>query len=227
MYITTIINKCLQFFLAGQVRVMKRGALHIDWSSSFSTESEFEGMNFIKRNSYFSGKLGYGTYIGPNCNIGANIGRFSSVAPYVTTNHGVHPYTSPFVSTSPFFFSVANYNGPSFAKKQMFEEIKPIPNIGNDCWIGQGCFIAGGVQIGDGAVVLAGAHVVEDVPPYAIVGGVPAKIIRYRYDERTIKFLLKSEWWNMDVHWLQEHWMLLNDIDSFIAYFQKEKNIVF
>lgn len=60
--------------------------------------------------------------------------------------------------------------------------------IGSDCWIGTGVFLVGGIVIGNGAVVLAGAVVTKDVPPYAIVGGVPARILRYRYDEETINF---------------------------------------
>ena len=75
----------------------------------------------------------------------------------------------------------------------------------------------------DGAVVLAHAVVTKDVPPYAIVGGVPAKVIGYRYDEDTIDFLLKVKWWNKDKKWFKEHWELLCDIDKMKTYFN-EKN---
>lgn len=71
--------------------------------------------------------------------------------------------------------------------------------------------------------MLAGAVVTKDIPPYAIVGGVPAKIIRYRYDEETIAFLLRIKWWDMPEDWLKENWRLLNDMDKLKAYFQKQQ----
>ena len=71
--------------------------------------------------------------------------------------------------------------------------------------------------------MLAGAVVTKDVPPYAIVGGVPAKIIRYRYDEETIAFLLRIKWWDMPEDWLKENWRLLNDMDKLKAYIQKQQ----
>jgi acetyltransferase-like isoleucine patch superfamily enzyme len=71
-------------------------------------------------------------------------------------------------------------------------------NIGNDVWIGHGALILPGVSIGDGAVVGAGAVVTTDVPPYAIVGGIPARIIRYRFSEEVISKLLAIQWWLWD-----------------------------
>jgi hypothetical protein len=72
-------------------------------------------------------------------------------------------------------------------------------NIGNDVWIGSGVFIKGGVTIGDGVIIGAHSVVVKDVPPYAIVGGVPVKIIKYRFDEKTIAKLLELKWWQYDI----------------------------
>ncbi|WP_255326943.1 CatB-related O-acetyltransferase [Pseudomonas juntendi] len=69
--------------------------------------------------------------------------------------------------------------------------------IGSDVWIGAQVTIMAGVTIGHGAVIATGAVVTGDVPPYAIYGGVPAKLIKYRFDEATIVRLLKSEWWRM------------------------------
>ena len=87
--------------------------------------------------------------------------------------------------------------------------------IGSDCWIGEGVFLVGGIEIADGAMVLAHAVVTHNVPPYAIVGGVPAKIIGYRYDDETIQFLLKVQWWNKPIQWLKENWELLSDLKKF------------
>ena len=75
--------------------------------------------------------------------------------------------------------------------------IKPC-EIGNDVWIGDNVFIKSGVKIGDGAVVGAGAVVTKDVPPYAVVVGVPARVIKYRFDEKTIAELLELKWWDLD-----------------------------
>jgi len=68
--------------------------------------------------------------------------------------------------------------------------------IGNDVWIGYEAVIMAGVTIGDGAIIGARAVVTKDVPAYAIVGGIPAKLIRKRYSDNTIKALLKTQWWN-------------------------------
>lgn len=165
--------------------------------------------------------MGYGSYIGPNCEITAEIGRFSSIAPFVRTNNGIHPYTKPYATTCPMFYSTHKQNGHCFADQMLFKEFKSIPKIGNDCWIGENVFICGGVKIGDGAVALAGAVIAEDVPPYAIVGGVPAKLIKYRYDEETISFLLDFQWWNKDFKWFQVNWNLLNDIEKLKQFHNK------
>lgn len=190
-----------------------------DFTCNIGKNSIFEGANKIYPNAKFSGSMGYGSYVGHNAEIAAIIGRFTSIAPYVRTNYGTHPYTSPYATTCPMFFSTHKQNGHSFANKMMFDEFKPKPQIGNDCWVGENVFICGGVKIGDGAVVLAGAVITEDIPPYALVGGVPAKIIKYRFDESTIKFLLDFQWWNKDIQWLQTNWNLLNDIETLKKYY--------
>lgn len=191
-----------------------------DTSVTISLNSEFEGMNKLHPNSFFNGSLGFGSYIGGESSIIGKVGRYSSIAPNVKVNPGEHPFQSPFVSTSPVFVSLRKQNGGTFVEKQYFDEIRyaDLENrfavvIGNDCWIGQGAFIVGGITIGDGAVVLAHAVVTKDVPPFAIVGGVPAKILKYRYDDETIKFLLNFKWWDKDVQWLKKNVNKMHDID--------------
>ena len=91
--------------------------------------------------------------------------------------------------------------------------------IGNDVWIGANVSILPGVYIGDGAVIAAGAVVTKDVEPYAIVGGVPAKVIRYRFSPKEIYILLKIKWWDWSVEEVERNIELLYDPVKFIAAF--------
>jgi carbonic anhydrase/acetyltransferase-like protein (isoleucine patch superfamily) len=72
--------------------------------------------------------------------------------------------------------------------------------IGNDVWSGFGSVVSPGITVGDGAIIAAGAIVTRDVPPYSIVGGVPAKVIKYRFDEPDREALLRIRWWD----WAEE-----------------------
>jgi len=85
--------------------------------------------------------------------------------------------------------------------------------IGNDVWVGWNAMIMSGVTIGDGAVIGAGSVVTKDVEPYAIVGGTPARIIKKRFDDETIKRLLEIKWWNWDLQKIKENIYLLNSIN--------------
>ena len=174
-----LISKLFNYYKRWKQARQLKGVLTYNWRETFpGFDSTFEGANRLFSNVAFKGHMGYGSFIGENSNLQGIIGRFSSIAPYVDWNPGVHPCEAPYVSTCPMFFSVFTSVGYTFANKQMFNESKGGVNIGNDCWIGQHVFIVGGVTIGDGAVVYAGAVVTKDVPPYAIVGGVPAKVIK-------------------------------------------------
>lgn len=203
-----------------------------DYSVCISTKSTFEGMNKIHSGATYAGNMGLGSYIGGDCHLRADVGRFTSIAPKVSCTDGVHPMEAPFATTCPSFFSLnpdKSQNGGTFATEQLFEEHRFVNrerqiavSIGSDCWIGTGVFFVGGVTVGDGAVVLAHAVVTKDVPPYAIVGGVPAKIIKYRYDEATISFLLRVKWWNQPITWLRENWRLMSNIEQLKAHYGQE-----
>lgn len=91
--------------------------------------------------------------------------------------------------------------------------------IGNDVWVGAYVSILPGVRIGDGAVIAAGAVVTRNVEPYAIVGGVPAKTIRYRFDEEMIRKLLEVKWWEWSIEEVERHIELLYDPEQFMRYF--------
>jgi acetyltransferase-like isoleucine patch superfamily enzyme len=124
-----------------------------------------------------------------------SIGAFASIGPQTLIGCGDHP--SNFVSTAPVFYSTRRQCGTSFATADGFVERKPVV-IGNDVWLGARVFVRDGVTIGDGAIVAAGSIVTKDVAPYAIVGGVPAKLIRLRFSDDEVKQLLALQWWNWD-----------------------------
>lgn len=193
------------------LKIKLHGKLKFDFSNNISLNSIFEGANKIYRNVSFSGRMGYGSYIADNGNIHGEVGRFTSIGPNVACNPGTHPYTYPYASTCPLFFSNRKQNGMSWVDEVKFTELRyvkgttDVVKIGSDCWIGQNVFIVGGVTVGDGAVVLAGAVVTKDVPPYSIVGGIPAKIVQYRYSISDIAFLLEKKWWNKDIEWLRKN----------------------
>ena len=84
-------------------------------------------------------------------------------------------------------------------------------------WIGSRAMILEKVNIGDGVVVAAGAVVTKDIPPYAIVGGVPAKIIRYRFNEETIQKLLEMKWWEKDLEWIKNHADNFDDVEQLFS----------
>ena len=202
------------------------------YSSYFSHRCKFEGMNMVGRNAYFFGTMGYGTEVGDECFLSAEIGRFSSIGTNCRYINATHPIKSPYVTTNSLFYStwgVKSPTGRTFAKKQTFDEFRfydkereIVNNIGSDVWIGIDVTLIGGVCIGDGAVVLTKAVVTKNVPPYAIVGGVPARIIGYRYDDKTIDFLLRTKWWNNDEQWFRENWELMNDIEKLKQYYNEK-----
>lgn len=130
------------------------------------------------------------------------IGKFCSVGPDVKIGLGIHP--TNFISTHPIFYSNQEACAKKLRDNSCFIEHKAI-QIGNDVWIGANAIIADGVKIGDGAIIAAGAMVNSDVPGYAIVGGVPAKLIRMRFGEDVIASISNSGWWNKEIEWLRKN----------------------
>lgn len=133
-----------------------------------------------------------------------SIGSFCSIADGVRfmlkVNHPVHSTT-----TYPLAKIFGLQNG------QPYEWSRGPISIGHDVWIGMHAVVLGGVTIGDGAIVGAHAIVTKDVPPYAIVVGNPAKIVRYRFDEVTIARLRELKWWTWHEDAIRKHAVLLSN----------------
>lgn len=189
--------------------------------------SHFEGHNKIFKNTIFPGEIGYGSTIGSDCSLYGIIGRYCSIGSRVNVAIYNHP-TQKFVSTHPSFYSVLGVAGFSYVSTQKFDEYllnkDNVPlTIGNDVWIGSDVVIIGGVTIGNGAVIGAGSVVKKDIPPYAIYAGVPAHLIRYRFEPEQISELLRIQWWNRNRKWLREHENLFEDITLFLETITKEE----
>lgn len=190
-----------------------------------------EGKNsFASNSSITSSYIGYASYLAEATKISkTKIGRYCSIGPNVECIFGKHP-SSTFVSTHPAFFTKRSEAGISYADQQLFKEFADPRDkdgkysilIGHDVWIGANASIMDGVKIGHGAIIAANALVNKDVPPFTIVGGVPAKSIKKRFTDEQIEFLLKFEWWNKPEEWIIQNAMEFADINKF---YQKYFNV--
>lgn len=137
------------------------------------------------------------------------IGKFCSIANEVEIGLGRHPIDA--LSTSPLFYRVRNPLQIKVVDKESpFVDYLPV-EIGHDVWIGSRAIVLDGIRIGNGAIIAAGAVVTKDVPAYAIVAGVPAKIVRFRFSQQAIAKLSEIEWWNMelsDIRRIYNQWQI-------------------
>ncbi len=140
----------------------------------------------------------------------AKIGKFCSIARQVII--GVKGHNYDWVTTSPIITS----KELGFIENDVVEPQKEMPIIGNDVWIGMNSIIMRGVNRGHGAVIAAGSVVTSDVLPYSIVGGVPAKHIRYRFTEDQIQKLLTIKWWEWEEKKIMDNSHMFYKIEDFI-----------
>ena len=174
-----------------------RETVRIDQSTVANRGVHLEGDSDFRQTT-----IGKYTYSGESQLSNCLIGSLCSIASGVRLIVNTHPITR--VSTWPGFVRILPKK-PSwlscFCENESFSDRKTLDDgkyvhIGNDVWIGQDVQIMGGIEIGDGAVIGAGALVTKDAPPYGIVDGVPARLIRFRFSEDDIRFLLSIHWWD-------------------------------
>ena len=186
-------------------------------------EQSIRNVYMDEEQSVVSVTLGDGSYLvrgmlefgRPQCHV--LVGKYSSIANGIKfiagRNHDSHR-----VSTYPFreaFEGVQGQNENNYPESNHYQIV-----IGNDVWIGAYVTILGGVKIGNGAVIGAGAVVAKDVPPYAVVVGNPAKVVKYRFDEATIDWLQKLRWWNWKPEKIKACWHEMENMEDFKAKYQ-------
>lgn len=150
--------------------------------------------------------IGAHTYIrsGTTLSVVSSIGRFCSIGSECVIGQEKYTHPTNWISTHPFQYEESLEYHPELS----------FTSIGHDVWLGHGATILEGVQVGTGAVIATRSLVTRDVPPYAIVGGNPAKIIRYRHSKEIIERLMASKWWDLDINFLKS--LPLNDPTTFL-----------
>jgi acetyltransferase-like isoleucine patch superfamily enzyme len=157
--------------------------------------------------------VGDRSYVEAYCRIGnAQIGKFTAIAPGCHIGLAEHPSTKA-ASLHPIFYRRDPARAFDFAVRSYREEVRTT-TLGNDVWVGAGSIVKGGVRIGDGAIIGAGAVVTKDVPPYAVVAGTPARLLRYRFEPDAIAFLQRIRWWDWGEDVLRRHHLAFHDLAS-------------
>jgi acetyltransferase-like isoleucine patch superfamily enzyme len=165
----------------------------------------------IGKNCDIRGKVSIGkhTYVNNGTLIASgSIGSYCSIG--YNTQIGLFEHPTDLLSTSPKVYKSKIFQSNLWP----IDDVLMPPKIGNDVWIGSNSIILQNVIISNGAIIAAGSVVTKDVPPYAIVAGVPAKVIKYRFSEKSINLLNKLNWYNWSEEFLESKLSLLIDVEK-------------
>ncbi|RLA51975.1 MAG: antibiotic acetyltransferase [Gammaproteobacteria bacterium] len=163
--------------------------------------------------------IGDYSYIGGNSELkNCTIGKYCSIAPEVRIGLGIHPTDK--ISTYPGFYSRKASGAVQIGEDPNTREYEPVV-IGHDVWVGNRAMIMDGVEVGNGCIVAAGSVVTKNIEPYSIVGGVPAKLIRKRFEANEIDALQELKWWDKGLQFCIDNADLFNNPQQF---FRKYKS---
>lgn len=184
-------------YLGSVFSIKKITHKHVSLFSLWDNRSKFTPFTHILSGAKLNNvQVGKYSRIGVNCQVtNATIGNFTAIGKDTVITVGQHP--TDYLTSHSIFYKKGNWGWhDDWIAPIDFKSDKRV-TIGNDVWIGRQCIILDGVNIGDGAIVATGAVVTKDVPPFAIVGGVPAKVIKYKFPQDVIDRLEEIQWWNL------------------------------
>lgn len=196
-----------------KVRYRFNGKCRFSFKTILNSKTFLENSVRLGPGHFENSSIGFGTYVASGILSNCTVGRFCSIGHNFSYVGVTHP--TDFVSTYPGFYDslskplFSTHSNKKFKEYLLTKNSKAI-EIGNDVWIGNNVVCKGGITIGDGAIIGYGSNVTKDVPPYSIVAGNPAKIIRYRFNQDIINTLLLKRWWEWPLEKIK------NNRDSFL-----------
>jgi len=190
----------------------------------FKKTNQFDDTNHFGKKTRIN-HSSWGKYSGANTNCFLNrvkVGNYVSIASHVKIGLGRHRLENFTTYHSPVLYDSVKDNEINYSDENY------LVVIGHDVWIGENIIINNGCHIGNGAVIAGGSVVCKSVPPFAIVGGNPAKLIKYRFSDEIIEELNKVKWWEQDLELLRKNKKKLQELvgydrENFMSNYWKPK----